>query len=61
MVLQMRGDSDAGRLELRRPVVEDRPFWSYMETRVRSNGDQQFDLEKVERVIGITKPLVSME
>jgi phosphoribosylanthranilate isomerase len=54
-------DNLAEQLELMRPVVEDRRFWIDMETRVRSNGDQQFDLEKVERVLDIAKPLVSME
>jgi hypothetical protein len=37
------------------------PFWIDMETRVRSDNDRQFDLEKVERCLQIAAPFVSRE
>ena len=39
----------------------DAPFWIDMETRVRSDNDEQFDLNKVRRCLEITAPLVSTE
>lgn len=37
----------------------DARIWIDMETRVRSHGDQQFDLEKVERCLQIATPFVT--